>query len=105
MGKPVGLWRIQLKYQPRSALVARSSIYRCARWFEEGGTTGLFRGRGGRAAYCVTNLLLEQLEDLLDETPRKFGYLRRTWSSELLASALRGVYGIVIHPSTVRRAL
>lgn len=86
-------------------LVARSSIYRWAHWFEQDGIAGLFRGRGGRIATRVTDVLLDQLHELLDETPRTLGYLRTTWSSELLAIALRDVYGVVIHPSTVRRAL
>ena len=86
-------------------LVARSSIYRWARWFEEDGITGLLRSRGGRAPSSVTGSLLAQLEELLDQTPREFGYLRTTWSSELLARALRDVHGLVIHPSTIRRAL
>lgn len=86
-------------------LVARSSIYRWARWFDEGGITELLRSRGGRAPSRVTDSLLDKLEELLTETPREFGYLRTTWSSELLACALRDVHGLVIHPSTIRRAL
>jgi transposase len=89
----------------RALLVARSSVYRWARWFEDDGITGLFRGRGGRAPIIVTDSLLKALDELLDATPRQYGYLRSTWSSELLALALRDVHGITIHPSTVRRAL
>ena len=53
----------------------------------------------------VTPPLIEALEALLDETPRNFGYLRTTWSSELLAKALYEYYELQIHASTVRRAL
>ena len=85
--------------------VARSSVYRWARWFESEGIAGLMRRRGGRPVAIVTTTLLESLEALLDETPRTYGYLRTTWSSELLALALREYDAVVIHPSTVRRAL
>ena len=86
-------------------MVARSSVYRWAGWFREDGVAGLQRGRGGRPASAVTDRLIEALETLLDETPRNFGYLRTTWSSELLAKALYEYYELEIHSSTVRRAL
>ncbi|MCH9673510.1 MAG: IS630 family transposase [Gammaproteobacteria bacterium] len=89
----------------RELVVARSSVYRWARWFEADGIAGLFRCRGGRAPVVVTDSLLAALNELLDDTPRQHGYLRSTWSSELLAMALQEIHGIVIHPSTVRRAL
>ncbi len=86
-------------------LVARSSIYRWVKWHEVSGLAGLTRGQGGRRVWTVTDELLTALEQLLDETPRRFGYLRSTWSSELLARALRERHGLSIHPSTVRRAI
>lgn len=85
--------------------VARSTVYRWADWFAEGGVAGLKRTAGGRPVSCVTRTLKEALEGLLDETPRTFGYLRTTWSSELLAKALLEHFGLEIHASTVRRAL
>ena len=86
-------------------MAARSSVYRWAQWFASEGIEALSRTRGGRAAHTVTEELIQALEDLLDETPRTFGYLRTTWSSELLSLALKTHYGLVIHPSTVRRAM
>jgi transposase len=86
-------------------VVARSSIYRWTRWFEADGIAGLFRCRGGRVPVVVTDSLLDALTALLDQHPRQYGYLCSTWSSQLLALALREVHGIEIHPSTVRRAL
>ena len=86
-------------------MAARSSVYRWAQWFSIEGAKALSRTRGGRPAYTVTASLIEALEALLDETPRTFGYLRTTWSSELLSVALNEHHGLVIHPSTVRRAM
>lgn len=89
----------------RNLMVARSTVYRWVGWFEQCGVAGLERTRGGRPASVVTERLLRALETLLDETPRNFGYLRTTWSSELLAKALYEYFEIEIHCSTVRRAL
>ena len=86
-------------------MVARSTIYRWIGWFCEAGVAGLQRGPGGRTASVVTDALMEALEGLLDETPRTFGFLRTTWSSELLAKALYEYHGLELHASTVRRAL
>jgi transposase len=86
-------------------MAARSSVYRWAQWFSNEGTRALSRARGGRSATTVTATLIKALEALLDETPRTFGYLRSTWSSELLSVALNEHYGLAIHPSTVRRAM
>jgi transposase len=84
---------------------ARSSVYRWAEWFRDGGVAALMRDSGGRPVVTVTDELLTALESLLDTTPRQFGYLRTTWSSELLSKALDEQHGMTIHPSTVRRAL
>jgi transposase len=86
-------------------IVARSTVYRWVGWFCEDGIAGLERGPGGRSASVVTDTLMDALETLLDETPRNFGYLRTTWSSELLAKALYEYYGLELHSSTVRRVL
>ena len=84
-------------------MVARSTVYRWVGWFQADGIEGLERGAGGRRAWAVTQRLMEALETLLDETPRKFGYLRTTWSSELLAKALSEHYELAIHFRRDRR--
>jgi len=86
-------------------MAARSSVYRWVSWFEAGGIEGLIRGRGGRSVRTVNESLLWALEELLVDTPRTFGYLRSTWSSELLSRALGEQYDFDIHASTVRRVL
>ena len=86
-------------------MAARSSVYRWVSWFEADGFEGLYCGRGGRPIRTVTPAVLQALEALLSETPQAFGYLRSTWSSELLALALNEYHGLDIHASTVRRVL
>ena len=86
-------------------MAARSSVYRWVSWFKAGGLEGLRRGYGGRSVRTVNEALLRALEALVQESPRTFGYLRSTWSSELLGQALGEHYGFAIHASTVRRVL
>lgn len=84
---------------------ARSTLYRWVAWFCAQGIDGLVRGRGGRPVRTVTGEVIERLEQLLDSDPQALGYLRSTWTSELLAACLAEHHGVLVHPSTVRRAL
>lgn len=80
---------------------ARSSVYRWAKRYQQFGLAGLLSATRGRVHRTVTHELIERLHELLGQTPQAYGYLRSTWSSELLAKAL----GQPIHASTVRRLL
>lgn len=84
---------------------ARSTVYRWAGWYHEGGVMALRSMPRGRPATTVTAELAEALQQLLAEPPRAWGYLRSTWNSELLAVALAEHYGFDVHASTVRRLL
>lgn len=53
----------------------------------------------------MTDTVLESLQELLENNPESYGYLRATWSSELLALELERQLMIAIHASTARRAL
>jgi transposase len=86
-------------------VAARSTVYRWVRWSREGAIEGLRRAGGGRRPVSVTEKLFAALERLLDTSPQALGYVRTTWSSELLSVALGEHYDIEIHPSTVLRAL
>jgi len=84
---------------------ARSTIYRWARWYRAGGLEALCGTRRGRRAWTVDERLCTALLGLLERSPQALGYLRSTWSSELMAMALREYHGVVVHPSTLRRLL
>ena len=84
---------------------APSSVYRWARWFREDGVRGLMHDTRGRRASTVSDELKACVLELIDTPPQTLGYLRSTWSSELLALALRHLHGFAIHASTVRRVL
>ena len=84
---------------------ARSTVYQWARWFREGGIDALCEERRGSDRRTLTEPVLAELEVLLESTPQALGYLRSRWSSELLARELRARTQVMIHASTVRRAL
>lgn len=89
----------------KALAAARSTIYRWVGWYTSQGLDGLLSLRRGRRESTVTPALVEALVTVLSETPRSMGYLRSTWSSELLAEVLRRQFGFEVHPSTLRRLL
>jgi transposase len=48
---------------------------------------------------------LGRLKEIVDLTPKDFGYLRTTWTRELLVKVMKCETGIRIHPATMSRAL
>jgi transposase len=84
---------------------ARSTVYRWVSWYQRGGLEALRSARRGRLHWTVTDALVEAMLALLKHRPQALGYLRSTWSSELLAVALRERHGLHAHPSTLRRLL
>lgn len=88
-----------------SMCAARSSVYVWGRVFRDGGVTALATDSRGSERRTMTPKVLNTLSNLLERKPPSFGYLRTRWSSELLAKELYRQVGIVVHSSTVRRAL
>ncbi len=88
-----------------SVVAARSSLYRWIAWFTADDVEGLRSLSPGRNSTTVTDEVVELLVSLLGTRPAEFGYLRATWTSELLALEVRRQLGGTIHASTVRRLL
>ena len=55
--------------------------------------------------YTVDGTVLETLAELVEQPPGDYGYLRSTWTSEMLAETLAGLLSRPVHASTVRRWL
>ena len=89
----------------RSLSVARSTVYRWATQFQTAGEAFLEACGSGRRAYTVDDTLLETLAELVEQPPSDYGYLRSTWTSEMLAETLNSLLSRPIHASTVRRWL
>ena len=88
-----------------SVAAARSSLYRWVSWFAADDVEGLRSLAPGRNTTTVTDEVVELLMSLLETRPTEFGYLRATWTSELLALEVRRQLGGTMHASTVRRLL
>ena len=84
---------------------ARSTVQRWRDLYLEYGEAGLAPAVRGRSPWTVTEALIASLAELLEHTPEAYGYLRSTWSSELLSLELHRQHAMEIHPSTVRRVL
>jgi transposase len=84
---------------------ARSTVYRWVGWYQSAGIDGLLSSPRGRRQWTVTDELVDKLLSLLKDTPQALGYLRSTWSSELMAVALHTLHGLTVHASTLRRLL
>ena len=82
---------------------ARSSVYRWVEAFRRDGVAGLRSRRRGRECVTVTELLIEAVQWLAARQPDQFGYLRSTWTSELMAIALNEHFALSAHASTLRR--
>ncbi len=89
----------------RRVCATRSTVQQWRGLYEEYGEAGLEPAAPGRSAWTVTAAVLEQLSQLLESTPENYGYLRATWTSELLVTELERQLGVTIHASTVRRVL
>ena len=84
----------------------RSSIYRWIGWYELEGEAGLKEHcEGNRETRSVNDEVVTTLLSLVEKEPSAWGYLRSSWTSELLARELNNQLGTALHASTVRRLL
>jgi transposase len=88
----------------RNTQIARSSIQRWKYLFVTEGEAGLEPQTRGSKPSAVTSELVEATDELLNQSPTDLGYLRSTWTSELLAKALNQ-RGHRVHAATIRRLL
>ena len=83
----------------------RATVREWRRLYETGGEEGLTPESRGREDYKATDLILDQLDELVRQDPTDLGYLRSRWSSELLALELSRSGWATVHATTVRRWL
>jgi len=84
---------------------APSTASRVARRYERMGVAGLLDGRKEPKAEKVTEDAAAVLCDLVEGTPRDFGWLRNTWTRELLAKTLEEKLGMSFSLASVSRLL
>ena len=88
----------------RSLSVARSTVYRWVTQFQTAGEAFLEACGSGRRAYTVDDTLLETLAELVEQPPSDYGYLRSTWTSEMLAETLNSLLCVPLRYVAIRLA-
>lgn len=81
------------------------TVRRVVNRFVEQGITGLYDRREDNGDLKLDEIYLGRLKEIVDLSPRRFGYLRPTWTRELLVEVMVRETGIRIHPATMSRAL
>lgn len=89
----------------RSLKVSRSTVYRTKSRFDGEGVVGLFDHRDGNGQRKLTEEYLTQLRKVVSEDPPDYGWMRPTWTRELLVKALKRTTRVGIGLSTMSRAL
>lgn len=84
---------------------ARSTLYRWIGWYQLHGVDGLKGQHAGRPVSSITDEVIELVREMLEQSPREWGYQRSTWTTELLADAINHHLNKNIHSSTIRRLL
>jgi transposase len=85
--------------------IARSTVYRVAARFRTLGEWGLLDRREDNGQLKLSEHVLAELDRLVRDAPENYGWLRPTWTRELLAATLRQRTGVRVHVATLSRAL
>jgi transposase len=73
--------------------------------FREDGFAGLVDRREDNGNTKLDESFLATLYKLVDDSPRSYGYLRPTWTRELLVRVMEEITGTKVHVGTMSRAL
>lgn len=84
---------------------SENSVRKWRRLYENLGEVGLIPHPPGKPATLDADKIGTRLLELVAEAPSKYGYLRSTWASEMLAERIQKDLGIKMHSSTIRRWL
>jgi transposase len=84
---------------------AVSTVNRVADRFREHSIEGLMDRREDNGDLKLDEVFLGQLREVVDQSPREFGYHRPTWTRELLVAVMRKLTGVRVHVGTMSRAL
>lgn len=85
--------------------VSESTIRRLRRRFLQQGEAGLVDRREDNGETKLSEPYLATLYELVASSPREHGFVRPTWTREMLAEVLRRKTGVEVHVSTMSRAL
>jgi transposase len=82
-----------------------SGVDRVLKRFREQGVPGLFDAREDNGELKLSEEFLAELYDVVDGSPRDYGYPRPTWTQELLCLVMEQQTGVKVHRATISRGL
>jgi transposase len=82
-----------------------SWVNRVVARFRDLGVAGLLDRREDNGRPKLDEWFLSTLYDVVDGSPRDYGYPRPTWTRELLAKVMHRLTGVKVHAATMSRAL
>jgi transposase len=85
--------------------VSESTVRRLRRRFLEHGEAGLVDRREDNGDTKLHEQYLATLYEVVASSPREHGFVRPTWTREMLVEVLRRKTGVQVHLSTMSRAL
>ena len=88
-----------------SPAAAGSQVYRVAQRFVEQGLAGMADSREDNGDHKISEAYEVELLSILTGSPRDYGYLRTTWTQELLARVMAKRTGISVSTTTICRLL
>lgn len=89
----------------RMLQVARATVYNVAARFRQWGEAGLVDRREGNGSGKLSEDYLAALYEVVRSSPEQYGWLRPTWTRELLVKTLHRLTGVKIHLATMSIAL
>jgi transposase len=84
---------------------SRSGVCRVLNRFRQQSLAGLVDRREDNGLLKLDGRFLGLLYELVDDTPRRYGYLRPTWTRELLVRVIEETIAVKVHVTTMSRAL
>ena len=84
---------------------SRSWVYQVIQRFLELGIAGLHDRREDNGQLKLDERFLSLLYDLVNDSPQRYGFLRPTWTRELLVEVMAQKTGTRVHSATMSRAL
>jgi transposase len=89
----------------RGGLCSESQVYRVAQRFVEQGPAGMADQREDNGDHKINEACESELLIAVACSPRAYGYLRTTWTQELLARVLAQRTGVAVSVTTICRLL
>lgn len=89
----------------RALAVSRRTVGRVRERFLQHGEAGLIDRREENGSRKLDEFYLKTLSDVVASSPQAYGWLRPTWTREMLVVTLKKLTGVAVHVATMSLAL